>query len=405
MMLYETYQAGRDVTGVVRAMAAMQATALRALPPSLAGDPMVRNLRANAEVLAGMCLTHHRPAFGIDTVTVAGEEVEVREEIVLRTPFGRLLRFAKDTAAPQPRVLLVAPLSGHFATLLRETARTMLADHDVFITDWRNARDVSVLHGRFGLDEYIEHVIDFLAAMGPGAHLLGICQPAPAALAAAAIMAEGDHPATPSSVTLMAGPVDGRVNPTRVNELATTNSLDWFERNLITRVPWRYPGATRRVYPGFMQLAAFMSMNPDRHQAAFARLRDDIAAGEDERAARTQAFYEEYFAVSDLPAEFYLETIRAVFQEFDLARGELRWRGRRVDTRAITSALLTVEGENDDICGVGQTMAAHDLCPQIKASRRGHHLQPGVGHFGVFSGAHWDRDVYPVVRAFVTAAE
>jgi poly(3-hydroxybutyrate) depolymerase len=404
-MLYASYQAGRDASAPLRAMAAMQATALRTLPSGLGGEPTVRNLLATAEVLAGIGLTHRRPAFGIDAVEVRGRDVAVREETVLRTPFGSLLRFAKDTDVAQPRVLVVAPLSGHFATLLRSTVRTLLADHDVFITDWRNARDVPVWRGRFGLDEYVEHLIDFLAAMGPGAHLIGVCQPAPAALVAAAIMGEDDHPAAPRSLTLMAGPVDARINPTQVNELATSHSLLWFERNLIATVPWRYPGATRRVYPGFLQLAAFMGMNPGRHEAAFRRLHDDLAAGEHERAARTQAFYDEYFAVLDLTAEFYLETVRAIFQEHQLARGELRWRGRAVDPRAVTAALLTVEGERDDVCAVGQTMAAHDLCPQIKASRRGHHMQAGVGHYGVFSGAHWEREISPVLRAFVTAAD
>jgi poly(3-hydroxybutyrate) depolymerase len=404
-MLYESYQAGRDATAPLRAMAAMQATALRTLPSGLGGEPMVRDLLATAQVVAGMGLTHRRPDFGIDAVEVRGEEVAVREEIVARTPFGSLLRFAKDTDVAQPRVLVVAPLSGHFATLLRSTVRTLLADHDVFITDWRNARDVPVWHGRFGLDEYVEHLIDFLGAMGPGAHLIGVCQPAPAALVAAAIMGEDDHPAAPRSLTLMAGPVDARINPTQVNELATTHSLLWFERNLIATVPWRYPGAMRRVYPGFVQLAAFMGMNPQRHETAFKGLHDDIAAGEHERAARTQAFYDEYFAVLDLTAEFYLDTVRAIFQDHQLARGELRWRGRPVDPRAVTAALLTIEGEKDDISAVGQTMAAHDLCPQIKPSRRGHHMQPGVGHYGVFSGTHWEREIYPVLRAFVTAAD
>jgi polyhydroxyalkanoate depolymerase len=336
---------------------------------------------------------------------VDGREVGVREEAVRTTPFGTLLRFRKDTDAVQPRVLLVAPLSGHFATLLRATVETMLADHDVFITDWHNARDVPRRHGAFGLDEYIDHLIDFLDAMGPGAHVVAVCQPCVPALAAAAIMAEDDHPAAPHSLTLMAGPIDARVSPTMVNDLAAGRPLEWFERNVIAIVPSRFPGAGRRVYPGFLQVAAFMHMNPDRHRAAFRRLYEDIIAGNDERAGATKAFYDEYFAVLDLTAEFYLETVAATFQDHLLARGCFEWRGRRVDPGAIRrTALLTVEGERDDICGVGQTAAAHDLCTALPAARRRQHLQAGAGHFGVFTGSRWEREVYPQLRSHILMA-
>jgi len=404
-MIYTAYQAQSDLTAPMRAMSGATARLLTDLSPGLTDRWMVRSTLATTEIVARWGLTHRRPAFGIDAVVVEGEAVAVREEAVLRTPFGTLLRFAKDTDAVQPRVLLVAPLSGHFATLLRATVRTMLPDHDVFITDWHNARDVGVAHGRFGLDEYIDHLVDFLREMGPGAHVVAVCQPCVPALAAAALMAEDGDEALPHSLTLMAGPIDARVNPTIVNDLAAGRSLEWFERNVIGIVPRRFAGAGRRVYPGFVQVAAFMRMNPERHRAAFRRLYDDIVAGNEERAVATKAFYDEYFAVLDLTAEFYLETITAIFQDHLLARGELTWRGRPVDPAAITrTALLTVEGERDDICGVGQTAAAHDLCTSLMPYRRRQHLQAGAGHFGVFSGARWEREVYPEIRSHILKA-
>jgi len=404
-MIYTAYQAQSDLTAPMRVMSGATARLLTDLSPGLTDRWMVRSTLATTEIVARWGLTHRRPAFGIDSVVVEGEAVPVREEAVLRTPFGTLLRFTKDTDAVQPRVLLVAPLSGHFATLLRATVRTMLPDHDVFITDWHNARDVAVGHGRFGLDEYIDHLVDFLREMGPGAHVVAVCQPCVPALATAALMAEDDDEAVPHSLTLMAGPIDARVNPTIVNDLAAGRSLEWFERNVIGIVPRRFAGAGRRVYPGFVQVAAFMRMNPERHRAAFRRLYDDIVAGNEERAVATKAFYDEYFAVLDLTAEFYLETIGAIFQDHLLARGEFTWRERRVEPAAITrTALLTVEGERDDICGVGQTAAAHDLCTSLTPYRRRQHLQAGAGHFGVFSGARWEREVYPEIRSHILKA-
>jgi len=404
-MIYTAYQAQSDLTAPMRVMSGATARLLTDLSPGLTDRWMVRSTLATTEIVARWGLTHRRPAFGIDSVVVEGEAVAVREEAVLRTPFGTLLRFAKDTDAVQPRVLLVAPLSGHFATLLRATVRTMLPDHDVFITDWHNARDVAVGHGPFGLDEYIDHLVDFLREMGPGAHVVAVCQPCVPALATAALMAEDDDEAVPHSLTLMAGPIDARVNPTIVNDLAAGRSLEWFERNVIGIVPRRFAGAGRRVYPGFVQVAAFMRMNPERHRAAFRRLYDDIVAGNEGRAVATKAFYDEYFAVLDLTAEFYLETITAIFQDHLLARGELTWRGRPVDPAAITrTALLTVEGERDDICGVGPTAAAHDLCTSLMPYRRRQHLQAGAGHFGVFSGARWEREVYPEIRSHILKA-
>lgn len=303
-----------------------------------------------------------------------------------------------------PPVLLVAPLSGHFATLLRDTVRTLLLDHDVYVTDWHNARDVSLLHGGFGLDDYITYLIRFMEHIGPGAHMVAVCQPCVAALASTAIMAEDDHPAQPRTLTLMAGPVDCRINPTKVNALATGKSLAWFEHNLISTVPLPHAGCMRRVYPGFLQLSAFMSMNLERHLQSFQKMHDLLAEGREEEAKPIQDFYAEYFAVNDLPAEFYLDTIRAVFQDYDLARGLLKWRGRTVNPSAIRrTALLTVEGERDDICAVGQTMAAQDICPSVRTFLRGHHIQTGVVHYGVFSGRKWNQQIYPKVRDMIHA--
>jgi polyhydroxyalkanoate depolymerase len=301
-------------------------------------------------------------------------------------------------------VLIVAPMSGHFATLLRDTVRTMLADHDVYITDWHNGREMPLSAGPFGLDEYTQHLIDFLAAIGEGAHLMAICQPCVAALSAVAVMSQDRHPATPLSLTLMAGPIDCRISPTEVNKLATTQDIAWFEKHLIGVVPWRYPGAGRRVYPGFVQLTAFMSMNRERHINAFKTYYENLAHPEPDedqlkQAAATRNFYEEYFAVADLPAEFYLETVRLVFQEYALPLGQLTFRGRPVEPAAIRrTALLTVEGERDDICAPGQTLAAQDLCSGLRPYMRTHYVQAGVGHYGVFSGRRWQNHIYPIVR-------
>jgi poly(3-hydroxybutyrate) depolymerase len=283
--------------------------------------------------------------------------------------------------------------------------RTLLQDHDVYITDWHNARDVSLRHGAFGLDDYIDYMMQFMAAIGPGVNVVAVCQPCVAALAATALMAEDDHPATPRSLTLMAGPVDCRVNPTGVNELAISKPIDWFEKNLISHVPLPHAGFMRRVYPGFVQLSAFLSMNLERHKQQFRNLYQHLVQGEEEQANVIRVFYDEYLAVNDLPAEFYLETVEKVFQTYDLARGELMYRGRKVNCAAIRrTALLTVEGERDDICSVGQTVAAQDLCTSVRPYMKTHHIQVGVGHYGVFSGRKWNQQIYPRVREVIHAS-
>jgi poly(3-hydroxybutyrate) depolymerase len=401
-MLYSLYQTATDLMLPMRVWATAAGQSL-----SVGGDlESWRAAGALCEMVSRATLTHRRPSFGITESKVGNRVVPVREEEVFATPFGTLLRFAKEGVATQPKVLLVAPLSGHFATLLRDTVRVLLPEHDVHITDWANARDVGIWHGRFGFDEYVEHLMWFLRAMGPGAHVVAVCQPCVQALAATALMAEDDHPCQPLSLTLMAGPIDTRINPTKVNELATDRPISWFERNLIARVPLRYPGATRRVYPGFLQLTAFMSMNAERHIKAQVDLYKAMAKGADAEAKTIKDFYDEYFAVLDMTAEFYLETVQWVFQEFRLARGQLDWKDRRVHPKAIRrTALFTVEGERDDICSIGQTVAAHDLCTSLRPYRKKHYMQAGVGHYGVFSGRRWASQIYPLVRNTILANE
>ena len=401
-MLYRAYQNQSDLLSPLRLAAQFMGQSMwvseRQSSPG-------RRMAAAFEVFSRMRLTHSRPAYGIDSVTVDGAEVAVHEEVALVAPFGSLLHFRKDTKAVHPPVLLAAPLSGHFATLLRETVRTLLRDHDVYLTDWHNARDVPLRHGGFSLDDYTTQLIRFLEAIGPGAHMVAVCQPCVAALAATALMAEDDNPAAPRSLTLMAGPVDCRVNPTGVNVLATSKPIEWFRKNLISHVPFPHAGMMRRVYPGFLQLTAFMSMNPERHKEQFKKLYQHIVDGETDKADTIRNFYDEYLAVNDLPAEFYLETVERVFQTYDLPRGELTVHGRKVNPAAIRkTALLTVEGERDDICAVGQTVAAQDLCPNIRPYLKTHHLQAGVGHYGVFSGSKWNAQIYPRVREAIHAA-
>jgi poly(3-hydroxybutyrate) depolymerase len=404
-MLYLAYQTHADIMVPVRLFAE---AGLNALAPWAAAEDLkvLRNLTAAYELITRAGLTHERPPYGIDSVRVGNREVAVHEEALDVTPFGTLLRFKKDLDIAQPKVLVVAPLSGHFATLLRSLVRTMLPDHDVCITDWHNARDVGIDEGRFGFDGYVSHLINWLEVLGDRAHVVAVCQPCVQVLTAAAVMAQSGSTAQPRSMTLMAGPIDTRINPTKVNELAMSKPIEWFEQNLIARVPMRYRGAGRRVYPGFVQLTAFMSMNIERHRKAHLDLYENLAKGELEKAKTTKAFYDEYFAVLDLDAEFYLETVAWVFQEARLAKGELNYRGQRVEPRAIRrTALLTVEGERDDICALGQTSAAHDLCPGIKPYMRRHHMQVGVGHYGVFSGKKWEGQIYPLLKNVTLASD
>jgi polyhydroxyalkanoate depolymerase len=401
-MLYDAYQFHDDLIGHFRNAARLAAVHS---PWPVFADAK-RAFDAGMEMVSRFTLTHTRPDFGITSVRVGNRDVPVKEEVVLSFPFGDLLHFAKDVDAPQPKVLVIAPLSGHFATLLAKTCTTLLRDHDVYITDWCNARDVPLSAGKFGVDDYCEYVISFLEEIGPGAHILAVCQPCVQALAAVSVMSEEKHPATPRTMTLMAGPIDTRESPTEVNKLAMDKPLSWFKQTVISRVPRRYEGAGRRVYPGFLQLTAFVAMNLERHRSQHQKLYEHLAKGEVAEAKKIKDFYDEYFAVLDLTEEFYLETIDRIFQRADLATGNFTYRGRKVDPAKITrTALLTVEGGRDDICALGQTAAAHDLCSSLRPHLKRHHLQANVGHYGTFNGKRWENEIYPVVRNFILAME
>ena len=404
-MMYQAYQNHMDLTAPWRTGASSALKYLN-LAPQGVSDRVFGRLSAALELISRASLTYSRPAYGIDSVMMGNREIAVTEEIAHATPFGSLLHFAKDDGPEQPRLLLVAPMSGHFATLLRATVKTLLQDHDVYITDWHNPRDIPLQHGRFGLEDYTDHLITFMEKLGPRAHMVAICQPSVSALAAAAIMCEDNHPARPATLTLMAGPIDTRVQPTKVNGFAKSKPIKWFEENLINYVPMQCKGAFRQVYPGFVQLTAFVSMNLERHIKQHMDLAHHIAKGEREKAEIIKTFYDEYFAVMDLPAEFYIETVRDVFQEHLLPQGKLMHRGRKVDPAAIKRmGLMTVEGEKDDICSIGQTLAAQELCTGVRAYRRVHHMQAGVGHYGVFSGKRWEQQIYPLVKNVILSSE
>lgn len=400
-MMYQTYQNTMDFMAPWRNGAASTRAFLKVLPAGLS-DRVFGRLGAALELMSRTSLTYQRPPYAIKPVSVGNRELPVSEEVAFATPFGSLLHFRKDGAAEQPKVLLVAPMSGHFATLLRGTVQTLLQDHDVYITDWHNPRDIPLDCGKFGLDEYTEHLITFMDQLGPKSHMVAICQPSVSALAACAIMSEDNHPARPASLTLMAGPIDTRIAPTKVNEFATSKPLKWFEDNLINYVPMQCKGAFRKVYPGFIQVTAFVSMNLERHVKSHKDLLEHLAKGEVEKADIIKTFYDEYFAVMDLPADFYIDTIRDVFQDHLLPQGKLTYHGRPINPGSIRKmGLMTVEGEKDDICSIGQTLAAQDLCTGVRAYRKVHHMQAGVGHYGVFSGKRWNNEIYPLLREFI----
>ncbi len=399
-MLYTAYESYNTLLAPTRASAALTADMIRSAP-GLVGRPL-RRVGAWNEVLSSARLTHVRPDFEITSVATPDGEVTVHEEVALATPFARLVHFRKDTASPGPAMLLVAPLSGHFATMLRATVRALLADHDVYVTDWRNARDVPVEMGGFGLDDYTEHLIRFIRFIGPGSHVMAVCQPCGPALAATSILAQDDDAAQPLTLTLMSGPIDARVNPTKINELAQRRTVDWYRKRCITTVPRRWQGAGRRVYPGFLQVSAFMSMNAKRHVSSHVGMYKKYAADDVEGAEITRDFYREYFAVLDIAEEFYLDNVDAVFQRHLLAVGELEYGGRLVEPAAIRkTALMTIEAERDDLCAPGQTEAAHGLTTGLRAAQRARRLQAGVGHYGIFAGRRWEGEVYPAVRDFV----
>lgn len=371
--------------------------------PALPPTPVTRALAAVSELVERSTRFYEKSPFGLATTTVGGHAVAVEESRAPRTLFCELVHFRRETSHNDPKVLLVAPLSGHHATLVRETVRELLPDHDVYLTDWVDARLVPVSEGSFDLDDYIALIHRLLRELGPDVHVVSVCQPAVAVLAAVSLLAEDEPSAQPRTLTLLAGPVDTRVNPTEVNRLARTRPLAWFRQWVVNTVPFTEPGAGRKVCPGFFQLGGFVSMNLERHLAAHWKLFRDVVEGDEASAAASRSFYDEYLAVMDLPAEYYLQTVRTVFQEDRLALGTLQDRsGRLVRPAAIRqTALLTVEGEKDDITGWGQTLAAHALCSGLSAEDKEHYQQPGAGHYGVFSGRRWREGVAPRIRDFI----
>jgi len=375
-----------------------------------ANTELGRRLYAGADLFSNVTRRYGKPDWRIDNVQVNGVDVRVRPTVVWQSPWARLIQFDRDMADMRragkfeldPAVLIVAPLSGHYATLLRGTVEAFLPDHAVFIVDWQNAREVSVLQGRFDFHDYIDHIRDMLRVLGPRPNVLAVCQPGPPVLAAAALMAQDNDPSRPASMTFMGSPIDARLSPTVTNNLAEEKPFTWFQSNMIYTVPAPYPGMGRRVYPGFVQLASFMSMNADKHQEAHQRYFKSLVEGDGDSADKHLEFYDEYLSVLDLTEEFYLQTIDIVFQRHLLPKGELMHRGRKVDPAAITDiGLMTVEGEKDDISGIGQTQAAHDLCVNIPADLKEDYVQPGVGHYGVFNGRRFREEIYPKVRDFI----
>jgi len=365
----------------------------------------LQRISAFQDIISSMQLTHTRPDYTIDEIAVGARTVAVTETEVLSTPFASLLRFAKRRGAKQaPPVLLVTALSGHFSTMMRPTIKALLQDHDVYVTDWRNARDIPVDEGAFGLEEYIEHIIRFVHHIGPGAHILAVCQPCVPALAAASILAQADDPDQPKTLTLMSGPIDARVNPTKINSMAERRSIDWYRKHCVVEVPRKYAGAGRRVYPGFLQVSAFMSMNVRRHLDSHVAMYRDFVADDIVGAEATKEFYREYYAVLDVTEEFYLETVSSTFLDHTLARGAMVYQGTPVEPAALhKTALMTIEAENDDMCAPGQTAAAHDLASSLTADQRASLVQPGVGHYGIFAGTRWESEVYPALRDFIRA--
>ncbi|MEO7243809.1 MAG: polyhydroxyalkanoate depolymerase [Rubrivivax sp.] len=409
-MLYHLYESQRALMAPFSEFASASAKLYDHPLSPFAHSPMSQRVSAGFDLLHRLAKEYEKPAFGITSARVGGRtDVAVQEQVALTKPFCRLLRFKRFTDDPaalalmktQPTVLIVAPLSGHHATLLRDTVRSLLQEHKVFVTDWTDARMVPVSDGPFHLDDYVRYVQEFIRTIGPDVHVISVCQPTVPVLVAVSLLASAGEP-TPRTLTMMGGPIDARRSATAVNTLATTKSHSWFENNVIFRVPQNYPGAGRRVYPGFLQHSGFVAMNPDRHVSSHYDYFLDLIRGDDDSADAHREFYDEYNAVLDMPAEYYLDTIDKVFQQFALVSGTWVVDGAPVRPQDITrSALLTIEGEFDDISGAGQTHAAHDLCTGIPPAHRRHYDALGAGHYGIFSGRRWREKVYPAVKAFI----
>lgn len=399
-MLYDTYEWQRQMMAGAGAMAGWTA--------GLLNDPMYlgggKAMASALEVFAHAAAPRGKPAFGLASTVLEGREVAVTEEVVLDRPFGRLLRFAREGVEGGPKLLIVAPMSGHYATLLRGTVERMLPHADVHITDWADAKLVPLAAGRFDLDDYIDYLVAFLEATGPGTHMLAVCQPSVPCYAAAALMSADAHPCRPRTLTMMGGPVDTREAPTAVNTLATKRPHAWFQHNAIATVPFSYPGAGREVYPGFLQLAGFMSMNLGNHMQSHWEMYKHLVRGDGESADATKDFYEEYRSVCDMTAEFYLQTVDLVFQTHALPRGIMTHRGRKVDPGAMTDiGLLAIEGERDDISGIGQTRAALTLATALPDAKKRYHLAEGAGHYGIFNGSKWRDSIAPVLIEWMAA--
>ncbi len=407
-MLYDAYEMQRSLLAGASTWANIGAGWMQNPANPLAYSHMGPIVASALDVFAHAAAPRGKPEFGFDTVQVKdGRRVPVTEEVVLRRPFGQLKHFRKEGVVGQPPLLIVAPMSGHYATLLRGTVERMLPGHDVYITDWRDAKLVPLSDGDFDLDDYVDYLIAFLEQIGQDsrggrAHMLAVCQPSVPAFAAAAVMSADHHPNRPLTLTMMGGPVDTREAPTSVNNLATQRPFAWFERNVIATVPYLYPGAGRSVYPGFLQLAGFMSMNLGSHLMSHWEMFKHLVQGDGESAEATKDFYEEYRSVCDMTAEFYLQTIDVVFQRHLLPKGEMTHRGRRVDPGAITDiGLLAIEGERDDISGIGQTKAALKIATNLPAEHKQYHLAKGVGHYGIFNGSKWRGRIAPVVEQWI----
>ena len=413
-MLYQIYEAQRTLMEPFAELALVASRLFTNPLAPMSHAPMANRVAAGYNLLHRLAKDYEKPEFGITSVPVDGVSVTIHERVEISKPFCNLLRFKRyaddtktlETLLRSPVVLVVAPLSGHYSTLLRDTVRTLLRDHKVYITDWKNAREVPLSEGTFSLDDYVNYVQEFIRYLQENngeVHVVSVCQPTVPVMAAVSLMATRGEK-TPASMTMMGGPIDASRSPTAVNDLAIKRSLAWFETNVIHRVPNNYPGAGRRVYPGFLQYAGFVAMNPNRHATSYYDYFKDLVRGDGGSTESHRKFYDEYNAVLDMPAEYYLDTIRIVFQEHLLPRGLWDVAGERVDPSKITgTALMTIEGELDDISGLGQTRAAHDLCTSIPGADREHYTVMGAGHYGIFSGRRWREQVYPRVRDFIAA--
>jgi poly(3-hydroxybutyrate) depolymerase len=404
---YQLYELNHAALGPFRAIASAARFYFDNPLNPLANTPFGRSMAAGAELFERTTRRYGKPEFGIMHAVIDGVDVPVAERVIWQRPFCRLLHFEKalpSGAAEQPKLLIVAPLSGHYATLLRGTVATMLPHHDVYITDWVDARMVPVADGTFDLDDYIDYLIAIHHLLGPDVHVMAVCQPSVPVLAAVALMEAADDPHLPATMTLIGGPIDTRISPTAVNTLANTHNLDWFRHNVIMKVPFPHPGFGRDVYPGFLQISSFLSMNFERHVDAHRTFFQHLMQGDGDSAEKHREFYDEYLAVMDLTAEFYLQTVDTIFLRHALPEGTMMHRGQKVDPAAITRvALFTIEGEHDDISGVGQTRAAHDLTVNLPADRQAHHLQLGVGHYGVFNGSRFRAEIAPRIADFIAS--